>query len=128
VTPEQLNQISGQVVDAALEVHSHLGPGLLESSYQACLTHELTIRGHEVRCQIPLPLIYKGVKLDLGYRIDMLVNNAVIVEIKSIEKLLPVHEAQLLSYLRLSDKRLGLILNFKSALMKEGIKRMVNRI
>lgn len=128
MTVAQLNQISGQIVDAAIEVHSHLGPGLLESSYQTCLTHELRIRGFTVRCQLSLPLVYKGVKLDLGYRIDMLVANAVVVEIKSVEKLLPVHEAQLLSYLKLSERRVGLILNFKTALLKEGIKRMVNRI
>ena len=126
VNTSELNGISGRVVAAAIEVHAHLGPGLLESAYQACLAHELRQRGCEIQCQLPLPLIYKGIKLELGYRIDMLVNDAIVVEIKSIEKVLPVHEAQLLSYLRLSKRRVGLILNFKSALLKDGIKRMVN--
>ena len=125
---EELNRISGQVIDSAIEVHSHLGPGLLESAYQACLTQELRTRGLAVRCQLHLPLLYKGMRLDLGYRLDMLIDEAVVVETKSVEKLLPVHEAQLLSYLKLSNKRLGLILNFKTALMKDGIKRMVNRL
>ena len=128
MNPDQLNWISGQVVDAAMEVHSHLGPGLLESAYQGCLSHELRARGLTVRCQLELPLVYKGVRLDLGYRIDMIVNEAVVVETKSVERLLPVHEAQLLSYLRLSNKRLGLLLNFKTAHLREGIKRMVNQL
>ena len=126
MTAEQLNQISGQIVDAAIEVHVQLGPGLLESGYQACLSHELQVRGYTVRCQVPLPRIYKAVKLDVGYRLDMLVEDAVVVETKSVDRLLPVHEAQLLSYLRLSRKRVGLLLNFKTARMREGIKRMVN--
>ena len=105
-----------------------MGPGLLESAYQACLIHELRSRGFTVVSQLHLPLTYKGIQLDLGYRIDMLINDAVVVETKVVEKLIPVHEAQLLSYLRLSKKKLGLILNFKTAKMKDGIKRMVNRL
>jgi GxxExxY protein len=89
VTVDQLNRISGQIVDAAMEVHSELGPGLLESAYQACLSYELRARGFGVHCQLQLPLVYKEVQLDLGYRIDMLVDNAVVVETKSVEKLLP---------------------------------------
>lgn len=124
----ELNAITGQIVDAAIEVHSQLGPGLLESAYQSCLTHELRTRGYKVSCQLQLPLNYKGIQLDLGYRIDMMVEEAVVVETKSVEKLLPVHEAQLLSYLRLSDKRLGLLLNFKTAQLRDGIRRMVNNL
>ena len=128
MTLQQLNRISGAIVDAGIEVHLHLGPGLLESAYQSCLLHELRIRGFSVQSQIQLPLIYKGVQLDLGYRIDLLVDNAVVIETKCVEKILPVHEAQLLSYLRLSNKRIGLILNFKTARLRDGIKRMVNNL
>jgi len=128
VTCQELNRISGAIIDAAVEVHLHLGPGLLESAYQSCLLHELRIRRFAVRSQLQLPLVYKGVQLDLGYRIDLLVEDAVVIETKCVEKILPVHEAQLLSYMRLSNKRLGLILNFKTARLKDGIKRMVNNL
>ena len=123
-----MNRISGHVVDAAMEVHSALGPGLLESSYQACLAHELGARGFVVRSQLALPIIYKGVRLETGYRLDMLIEDAVIVELKAIDKLLPIHEAQLLSYLKLSGKRIGLIINFNTVHLKEGIRRLVNRL
>ena len=123
---ENLNRISGQVVDAAMDVHSALGPGLLESSYQACLRYELGSRGFQVRSQVALPLVYKSIRLEAGYRLDLLVDEAVIVEIKSVEKLLPIHDAQLLSYLKLSHKRLGLIINFNTVHLREGIKRLVN--
>ena len=122
----RVNRVSGAVVDAALKVHSQLGPGLLESAYQACLAHELRKRGFQVATQVGLPVVYEGEKLELGYRIDLLVENTVIVEIKSIDGVHPVHEAQLLSYLRLSGKNVGLLINFHVAHLKDGIKRMVD--
>jgi GxxExxY protein len=127
-TAEQLNGISATVVDSAMEVHSTLGPGLLESAYEVCLIHELRQRGLEVHSQLALPVVYKDVRVDLGYRIDLLVGQGVIVELKALDKLLPVHEAQLLSYLRLSGHRLGLLLNFHAPHLKDGIKRMVNQL
>lgn len=125
---ERINQISGAVVDAAVKVHMALGPGLLESAYAACLLHELRKRGLAVRPQVGLPVEYDGVKLDIGYRVDLLVEEEVVVEIKAVEKLQAVHEAQLLSYLKLGEKRLGLLLNFNVRRMKDGIKRMVNKL
>jgi GxxExxY protein len=122
----ELNERSGAVVDAAMKVHSALGPGLLESAYQACLTHELQLRGLQVMTQIALPVTYRGFRLEVGYRIDLLVDNAVVVEVKAIAKVLPVHHAQLLSCLRLSGHRLGLLINFHEIHLKHGIKRMVN--
>jgi GxxExxY protein len=120
------NQVSGRIVDAAIKVHSALGPGLLESAYEACLLHELRKRGLDADAQVALPLAYDGVALDVGYRVDLLVEHAVIVELKAVEKVLPIHEAQLLCYLRLSRKRVGLIINFNTLHLKDGIKRMVN--
>ncbi len=122
----RVNHVSGAVVDAALKVHSVLGPGLLESAYQACLAHELRKRGFRVATQVGLPVVYEGEKLELGYRIDLLVENLVIVEVKCVEAIHPVHEAQLLSYLRLSGKNVGLLINFHVARLKDGIKRMVD--
>jgi GxxExxY protein len=122
----QLNELSGIIVDAAFQVHSALGPGLLESAYGACLAYELRSRGLNVRTQVDLPIVYKNVQLETGYRIDLLVEEEVIVELKTVTKLLPVHEAQLLTHLRLSQRRLGLLLNFYVALMRDGIKRVVN--
>jgi GxxExxY protein len=122
----RVNQVSGIVVNAAMRVHSVLGPGLLESAYQVCLEQELRKRGLIVEAQLGLPLVYEGEKLDLGYRIDLLVENLVIVEIKCVEAIHPVHEAQLLSYLRLSGKNVGLLINFYIARLKDGIKRMVD--
>jgi GxxExxY protein len=122
----RVNQVSGIVVNAAMRVHSVLGPGLLESAYQVCLEQELRKRGLIVEAQLGLPLVYEGEKLDLGYRIDLLVENLVIVEIKCVEAIHPVHEAQLLSYLRLSGKNVGLLINFYVARLKDGIKRMVD--
>ena len=122
----EINVRSGQVVDAAMKVHSVLGPGLLESAYEACLAYELRKRGLNVCAQVPLPVAYDGMQLDLGYRIDLLVDNVVVVELKAATKLLPIHEAQLLSYLKLSKHRVGLLVNFHSVHLKEGIKRMVN--
>ena len=120
-----INRISGEVVDAAMRVHSVLGPGLLESAYEACLAHELRSRGLQVATQIGLPVVYEGVRLDLVYRIDLSVEDAVIVEIKAVEAIAPIHEAQLLSYLKLSGKRVGLLINFNVLHLRDGIKRMV---
>jgi GxxExxY protein len=122
----RVNQVSGAIVNSAMKVHAVLGPGLLESAYQACLAHELRNRRYQVDTQLGLPVVYEGEKLDLGYRIDLLVENLVIVEIKCIEAIHPVHEAQLLSYLRLSKKNVGLLINFHVASLKDGIKRMVD--
>jgi GxxExxY protein len=122
----RVNQVSGIVVNAAMRVHSVLGPGLLESAYQVSLEQELRKRGLMVEAQLGLPVVYEGEKLDLGYRIDLLVENLVIVEIKCVEAIHPVHEAQLLSYLRLSGKNVGLLINFSVARLKDGIKRMVD--
>jgi GxxExxY protein len=123
-----LNEISGQVIDAAMRVHSTLGPGLLESAYEACLKHELVKRGLRVEQQVVLPVRYDGVTIDLGYRLDLLVAGEIIVELKAVEKVTPLHEAQLLSYLKLSGKKVGLLINFNVVHLKTGIKRMVNNI
>lgn len=123
-----INDISGEIIDAAMKVHSALGPGLLESAYQACLKHELEKRGLKVQSQVVLPVIYDGVTIDLGYRIDLLVEDSVIIELKAVEKTTPIHQAQLLSYLKLSDRRLGLLINFNVLRLKEGIMRMVNKL
>ena len=120
------NQISGIVLDAAIAVHTALGPGLLESAYQACLCYELSSRGLKVQTQVPLLIKYRGVTVDAAYRIDLLVGDLVIVELKAVERLLPIHDAQLLSYLKLSNKRLGLLINFHVVRLKEGYKRIVN--
>src|SRR5579872_2863964 len=117
--------IARQIVDSAFAVHSALGPGLLESVYEQCLERELRYRNIAVARQVALPLLYRDEPIEVGFRIDMLVNNLVIVEIKAIEKLLPIHEAQLLTYLRLSRKQVGLLINFNTVLIKEGIRRLV---
>jgi len=123
---DELNIITEAIIGAAIEVHRALGPGLLESAYQACLVYELRQLGFNVLEEYPLPLIYKDVKLDCGYRLDLLVNNSVIDEVKSVEKLAPIHEAQLLSYLKLADCKIGLLLNFNVKMLKQGIKRLAN--
>lgn len=120
------NQISGIVLDAAIAVHTALGPGLLESAYEACLLFELCSRGLKVQTQVPLPISYRGVKLDAAYRMDLLVEDLVIIEIKAIERLMPIHDAQLLSYLKLSKKKLGLLINFHVVRLKDGYKRIAN--
>ncbi len=122
----QINEITGQIVDAAMKVHTALGPGLLESAYEACLAHELKKRGLQAVTQVGLPVEYDGVMLEVGYRIDILVENQVIVELKSVAELHPIHQAQLLSYLKLADKRIGLLINFNVLRLKDGIKRMAN--
>ena len=125
---KDINAISAEIVDAAMKVHSALGPGLLESAYLACLAHELRSRGLAVRLQVPLPILYEAVRIHVGYRIDMLVENVVIVELKVVRKLHPIHEAQLLSYLKLAERKLGLLINFHVVHLRDGIKRMVNKI
>jgi GxxExxY protein len=122
------NQIAAAVVDAALKIHRTLGPGLLESVYEAVLSFELQKRGLRVVQQVGLPVHYEGVKLELGYRVDLIVDDKVIIEIKSVEALAPVHKRQLLTYLRLKDLRLGLLINFNVELIKDGIYRVVNRL
>ena len=124
----ELNQISGQIVDAAMKVHTALGPGLLESAYEACLLFELHKRGLKAVSQVQLPIVYESVKIDAGYRIDLLVEDAVVVELKSVEEVVPIHKAQLLSYLKLSGKKLGLLINFNTVHLKDGITRMVNNL
>jgi GxxExxY protein len=123
---DRLDEISHRIIGAAIEVHRHLGPGLLESAYQSCLAFELKQLGLKVEEQKPLPVVYKQVKLDCGYRLDMVVEDEIIVEIKAIEKLLPIHDAQVLSYLRLTKKRVGLLMNFHVPVLKNGLKRIVN--
>jgi len=120
-----VEKVAQQIVDAAIKVHRALGPGLLESAYQACMAYELRKRGLRTECEVQLPVVYDGVQIDVGYRMDMLVEDSVIVENKVVEKLLPVHQAQLLSYLKLRGCHLGFLLNWNVPLMKQGIKRMV---
>jgi GxxExxY protein len=122
-----IDEVTGRVVSAAIRVHSRIGPGLLESSYEACLRYELTKCGLRVASQVPVPLIYDEVKLDIGYRIDLLVENEVVIEIKALESIMPVHEAQLLSHMRLSGRRVGFLMNFHVKMMRDGIKRMVDQ-
>jgi len=118
--------LTEQVIGAAIEVHRTLGPGLLESTYEHCLIHELAQRGLRARRQVALPVRYKGVQIDCGYRLDILVENQVLIEIKSVEKLAPIHEAQLLTYLRLAGLPVGLLLNFNVKLLKDGLVRRAN--
>jgi GxxExxY protein len=120
------NELSKNILDAAFRVHTALGPGLLESAYETCLAYELRAEGLNVLTQVPLPLVYREVKLEVGYRLDLLVEDLVIVEVKSVEALAAIHQAQLISYLKLSGKRLGLLINFNTVRLKDGIKRMVN--
>jgi GxxExxY protein len=123
---ERLNRITESIIGAAIEVHRALGPGLLESAYEECLTFELMQRGLKVEQQKPLPVVYREVKLDCGYRLDLLVEEAVIVEVKAVDHLAPIHKAQLLSYLRLSGCKVGLLINFNVKVLKDGIRRVVN--
>jgi GxxExxY protein len=118
--------IAHEVVDSAMQVHMHLGPGMLESAYEACVEYELAKRSLRVRKQVPMPIRYDGLKLDVGYRLDLLVEEAVVVELKSVQQLLPIHTAQLLSYLRAGDFRLGLLFNFHTIRLRDGIKRVAN--
>jgi len=123
-----INRLSSKIIGAAIEVHKTLGPGLLESAYEECLCHELSLRGLSLERQKLLPVDYKGKRLDCGYRLDTVVENAIILELKSCEKIEPIHKAQLLTYLRLSGLSLGLLLNFNTPVMKDGIVRIVNQL
>ena len=125
MTPDTRDPLTSQVIGLAIEVHRGLGPGLLESAYEECLCFELREYGVEFRRQVPLPVVYKSVKLDCGYRLDMMIEDNLIVELKTVERLLPVHEAQLLTYLKLSGLRTGLLLNFNTPVLKDGIRRLV---
>jgi len=125
-TKERANELSNQIIGAAIEVHKALGPGLLESAYQTCHRRELELRGIDVETEVALPVVYKGEKLDCGYRMDEVVGGLVVVELKSVERLEPIHEAQLLTYLKLSGLWLGLLINFNVPVLKQGIKRLVH--
>ena len=124
---DQINFLTEKIIGCGIEVHRAIGPGLLESAYEECLCYELAQHGLNFRRQVPLPVVYKEVKLDCGYKLDMIVEDAVILEIKAVDRLISIHEAQLLSYLRMLNLKVGLLLNFHSAVLKDGIKRIVNR-
>lgn len=123
-----INQLSSKIIGAAIEVHKHLGPGLLESAYEECLCHEFDLRRIKFDRQKSLPVEYKGRKLDCGYRLDVLVEDWIVLELKSCEKIEPIHKAQLLTYLKLSNLNLGLLFNFNTEIMKNGIVRVVNKL
>jgi GxxExxY protein len=123
---EELDRLTNSIIGAAIAVHRELGPGLLESAYEACLAFELTERGFRVERQKPLPVTYRGINLDCGYRLDLLIEDKVILELKTVDKLQPIHDAQLLSYLKMANKKVGLLINFHSFRVKDGIKRIVN--
>ncbi len=123
---ETLNRITESIIGAAIDIHRALGPGLLESAYEACLAFEIVERGLKVEQQKPLPVVYREVRLDCGYRLDLLVEGVVIVEVKAVDHLMPVHQAQLLSYLKLSGCHVGLLINFNVKILKDGLRRVVN--
>ncbi|MFA5621953.1 MAG: GxxExxY protein [Thermovirgaceae bacterium] len=123
---ETLNNISGQIIKGAIEVHKQLGPGLLESTYEGCLIYELVDSGLSVQSQVPFPVKYKGKLIDIGYRVDLLVEGIVVVELKSVERLLPIHSAQILTYLKLNGLKVGLLINFNAQKIKDGIRRFIN--
>ena len=123
-----INQLSSKIIGAAIQVHKALGPGLLESAYEECISHELSSQGLSIERQKPLAINYKGIKLDCGYRLDIVVENTIILELKSCEKIEPIHKAQLLTYLKLSGLNLGLILNYNVPVMRDGIVRLVNEL
>jgi len=125
---KDIEDIAKAIVHCAINVHKALGPGLLESVYQQCLAYDLEKAGHVVACEVPLPVTYEDVKINLGFRVDMMVEKAVIIENKTVEKLLPIHHAQILTYLKLTNLKLGFLLNWNVTLMKDGIKRMVNNL
>jgi GxxExxY protein len=124
----QLNQLSGVILDASIAVHREMGPGLLESVYHHCLVKELTIRGINCNLSVPIPLTYKGYTLHKEFVMDILVEEEIIIELKAVEWILPVHEAQIISYLKLANKRLGLLINFNVPVLKEGFKRFVHNL
>jgi len=125
---DELNRLSSETIGAAIEVHRNLGPGLLESAYESCLSWELRQRGFDVENQVPIPIRYKGLTLDEGYRIDLLVEGKLLLELKSIDKVQPIHMAQVLTYLKMTGLKMALILNFNVLLMRSGIKRIVNQL
>jgi GxxExxY protein len=122
--PVELEGFARTIVDSGLKVHRALGPGLLESAYEHCLAHELSQRGVALRRQVPLPIVYEGTKLDAGYRLDIVVEGSIVIEIKAVEALSRLHEAQVLTYLKLSGKRLGFLMNFNVELFKNGVRRL----
>jgi GxxExxY protein len=124
----RINILSGEIIDAAMDVHREIGPGLLENAYEECLCYELNARGLKFRRQVELPVRYKSVHLDCGYRLDLVVEDLIVVELKSVQAFEPVHSAQLLTYLRLSNLPLGLLLNFNVPLLRDGIKRLAHRM
>ena len=124
----ELERLATGLVDAMYTVHVALGPGLMESAYQACLVHELCARGWGVKCQVALPVRYAGLEIDVGYRVDLLLEEEIIVENKAVQAIAPIHEAQLLTYLKLSGLRLGFLVNWNVSRIKDGIRRMVNRL
>jgi GxxExxY protein len=125
---EELERVGAIVVDAAFTVHSTLGPGLLESAYQTCLAHELRRRGLSVQCEVPFPISYAELKVDTGYRVDMVVDEEILIENKALQAVAPIHRAQLLTYLKISNLRLGFLINWNVPRLKDGIKRLVNNL
>ena len=125
-TVNEINRITEEIIGAAIEVHKALGPGLMESAYKECLCHELTLRSIKFKRQVPLPLSYKGIMLDCGYRLDLLVDDQVVVEIKAVEQLIPIHDAQLITYLKLGGWCIGLLINFNVPILKQGIHRKIH--
>ena len=128
ISRSRIEVIGNETIDGAMRVHSTFGPGLLESAYQAGLAEELRLRGLFVQTQVEVPIVYRGIRLEVGYRIDLLVERSVIVDLKAVRALHPIHEAQLLSYLKLADIRLGFLINFNVLHLRDGIKRMVNKL
>ena len=126
MTKEEYDKLSKQILDASLTVHREMGPGLLESVYESCLLQELSLRNIKVKSQVFLPLFYKGVELKKDFRIDILVENKIIIELKAVDTIMPVHEAQIISYLKLADKKLGFLINFNVPLIKDGFRRFIN--
>lgn len=126
MTKEQYNKLSKQILEASLSVHREIGPGMLESVYESCLLQEFAYRNINVKSQVYLPLFYKGVELKKDFRLDILVEDEIIIEIKAVDMILPVHEAQIISYLKLADKKLGFLINFNVSLIKNGFKRFIN--
>jgi GxxExxY protein len=125
---QRVNEITDGIIGASIEVHRALGPGSLESAYEECLCYELAIRGMTIQQQVPLPVEYKGIKLDCGYRMDVVVDDLVVLELKAVDRLLPVHEAQLLTYLRLRQCPAGLLINFNVPVLRQGLKRIVHNL
>jgi GxxExxY protein len=128
LSESEINHRTGAIINSALKVHSLLGPGLLESAYKACLAYELRKRGFDVTTEFPIPLIFDGLRMDVAYKADLLIDSAIIVEAKCVERLAPIHDAQILSYLKLSGLRAGLLINFHELHLKDGIRRKVNNL